>query len=193
MSGGKAATVRAVALSGPSGAGKTTLLEAMLNASGRLPRRGSVSQGTSVGDATEEARARGLSTELNVAGFDYLGDRFVVLDCPGSVDFAAEADTVLPLVDGGPRKLVHGVFGTLMRAQARLPHIPTLPAPVAERWRANWGEAAVEAAARAIAARSSQRCTRGRRAARRDSVRFPANSAEKRSCAATAAASVWRT
>ena len=99
MSGGKAATVRAVALSGPSGAGKTTLLEAMLNASGRLPRRGSVGLGTSVGDATEEARARGLSTELNVAGFDYMGDRFVVLDCPGSVDFAAEADTVLPLVD----------------------------------------------------------------------------------------------
>ncbi len=99
MSGGKAATVRAVALSGPSGAGKTTLLEAMLNASGRLPRRGSVAQGTSVGDATEEARARGLSTELNVAGFDYMGDRFVVLDCPGSVDFAGEADTVLPAVD----------------------------------------------------------------------------------------------
>ena len=48
MSGGKAATVRAVALSGPSGAGKTTLLEAMLNASGRLTRRGSVGLGTAL-------------------------------------------------------------------------------------------------------------------------------------------------
>lgn len=99
MSGGKAATVRAVALSGPSGTGKTTLLEAMLHASGRLPRKGSVGQGSSVGDASEEARARGLSTELNVAGFDYMGDRFVVMDCPGSVDFAAEGDMVLPAVD----------------------------------------------------------------------------------------------
>ena len=36
---------------------------------------------------------------MNVAGFDYLGDRYVVLDCPGSVDFASEADTVLPAVD----------------------------------------------------------------------------------------------
>jgi elongation factor G len=99
MSGGKAATVRAVALSGPSGAGKTSLLEAMLHASGTVQRKGSVSQGTSVGDGSEEARARGLSTELNVAGFDYLGDRYVILDCPGSVDFACEADTILPAVD----------------------------------------------------------------------------------------------
>jgi len=99
MDRGKAATVRAVALSGPCGAGKTSLLESMLHISERIPRKGSVSQGTSVGDATEEARARGLSTDINVAGFDYLGDRYVVLDCPGSVDFASEADTVLPAVD----------------------------------------------------------------------------------------------
>ncbi len=99
MTGGKAATVRAVALSGPCGAGKTSLLEAMLYAAGTIQRKGSVSGGTSVGDASEEARARGLSTELNVAGFDYLGDRYVVLDCPGSIDFASEADTVLPSVD----------------------------------------------------------------------------------------------
>ena len=99
MSGGKAATVRAVALRGPSGAGKTTLLESMLHVAGRVQRKGSVAQGSSVGDASEEARARGLSTEINIAGFDYLGDRFVVMDCPGSVDFAAEADMVLPVVD----------------------------------------------------------------------------------------------
>ncbi|OYX49304.1 MAG: elongation factor G [Alphaproteobacteria bacterium 32-64-14] len=99
MSGGKAATVRAVALSGPSGTGKTTLLESMLHVAGRIQRKGSVAQGTSVGDGSEEARARGLSTELNIAGFDYLGDRFVVMDCPGSVDFAAEADMVLPVAD----------------------------------------------------------------------------------------------
>lgn len=99
MNGRKASTVRAVALIGPCGSGKTTLLEAMLHAAGAIQRKGSVSQGNTVGDASAEARARGLSTELNVAGFDYLGDRYVVLDCPGSVDFAAEADAVIPAVD----------------------------------------------------------------------------------------------
>ena len=99
MSGGKVATVRAVALSGPCGTGKTTLLESMLHAAGRVQRKGSVSQGTSVGDATEEARARGLSTDLNVAGFDFMNDRYVVVDCPGSVDFLSEADAVLPAMD----------------------------------------------------------------------------------------------
>ena len=60
--------------------------------------------------------------------------------------------TVLPLVDGGPRKLVHGVFGTLIRGGATLPEAATLPAAVAARWRAAWGEEAVAAIERAIAA-----------------------------------------
>jgi len=60
--------------------------------------------------------------------------------------------TALPLVDGGPRKLVHGVLGALLRRSATLPEIPTLPAAVAARWGANWGDADVAAAARAIAA-----------------------------------------
>jgi 16S rRNA (cytosine967-C5)-methyltransferase len=59
--------------------------------------------------------------------------------------------TVLPLVDGGPRKLVHGVFGALMRGGASLPEPPTLPAAVAERWGIAWGDAMVEGTARAIA------------------------------------------
>ncbi len=51
----------------------------------------------------------------------------------------AAISTVLPLVDGGPRRLVHGVFGTAMRGGWTLPEVPALPAAVAERWRAAWG------------------------------------------------------
>lgn len=60
--------------------------------------------------------------------------------------------TVLPLVEGGPRKLLHGVFGTLMRGQAALPEVPTLPSATAARWQAAWGDDVLAAAARAIAA-----------------------------------------
>jgi 16S rRNA (cytosine967-C5)-methyltransferase len=63
----------------------------------------------------------------------------------------AAISTVLPLVDGGPRKLVHGVFSAVMRWKQALPEIPNLPEAVAERWREQWGEAVVEAAARSIA------------------------------------------
>ena len=68
----------------------------------------------------------------------------------GTAPHAAIA-TILPLVDGGPRRLVHGVFGTLMRGGARLPDIPKLPEPVELRWRNAWGDEIVDAAARLIA------------------------------------------
>jgi 16S rRNA (cytosine967-C5)-methyltransferase len=64
----------------------------------------------------------------------------------------AAISTVLPLVDGGPRKLVHGVFGTLMRQNAALPELPSLPAAVEARWTRNWGEAVAIEAARLLAA-----------------------------------------
>ena len=47
--------------------------------------------------------------------------------------------TGLPLLAGGPRRLAHGVFGTLVRQDAKLPDAPTLPPAVAVRW----GERAV--------------------------------------------------
>ena len=56
----------------------------------------------------------------------------------------AAISTVLPLVDGGPRKLVHGVFGTLMRQDAKLPEMPTLPLAVSFRWEKSWGAAVVK-------------------------------------------------
>ncbi len=57
--------------------------------------------------------------------------------------------TALPMVLGGPRRLVHGVYGSLMRQAARLPDVPTLPEAAAARW-AGWGEAALDDAARAL-------------------------------------------
>lgn len=67
----------------------------------------------------------------------------------GTPDHALVA-TALPLVDGGPRRLVHGVLGTLLRQGVPVSVAPQLPEAVEERWRAAWGDEVVEAARRAI-------------------------------------------
>jgi 16S rRNA (cytosine967-C5)-methyltransferase len=61
--------------------------------------------------------------------------------------------TALPLVDGGPRRLVHGVLGTLLRRGPPAFDAPRLPAAVEQRWSTAWGDAAVQAARRQIADR----------------------------------------
>lgn len=61
--------------------------------------------------------------------------------------------TALPLVDGGPRRLVHGVLGTLLRGSLPAATEGALPSAVAGRWTAAWGEEAVSAATRAIVRR----------------------------------------
>jgi 16S rRNA (cytosine967-C5)-methyltransferase len=71
------------------------------------------------------------------------------LDTP---DHAVVA-TALPLVDGGPRRLVHGVLGTLLRKGLAASDAPHLPAGVEERWALAWGDDAVEAARRQVAKR----------------------------------------
>lgn len=72
----------------------------------------------------------------------------LALGTPGHAAIA----TVLPLMDGGPRRLVHGVFGAVVRSGAALPDLPRLPRPVEKRWRKAWGQPAVDAARAAIAA-----------------------------------------
>jgi elongation factor G len=63
----------------------------MLFAAGAIGRKGSVADGTTVGDGSAEARARQMSTEVSAAGFAYQGLDFTVLDCPGSIEFVQEA------------------------------------------------------------------------------------------------------
>src|SRR4029078_7836598 len=58
--------------------------------------------------------------------------------------------TALPLVDGGPRRLVHGVLGTLLRRGVPVNDAPRLPDEVEDRWRSSWDDGAVQAARRQI-------------------------------------------
>jgi len=90
---------RAIALVGPHGGGKTSLLESFALITGAATRKGAVADGSSLGDASAEARAHGLSVCANVLSTHYLGEDFTFIDCPGSIEFLAETLAILPGID----------------------------------------------------------------------------------------------
>ncbi len=91
---------RNIALVGTYGSGKTTLVESILFVTGATTRKGSVTDGNSVGDSTPEARQRHMTVELNVASTRYSDIEFTFLDCPGSVELQQETNHALMGVDG---------------------------------------------------------------------------------------------
>jgi elongation factor G len=97
--GQPARSARCIALVGPYLSGKTTLLEAILARTGAITRQGSMAGQNRVGDASEEARHHGMSVELNAATVEFLGDSFTFLDCPGSIEFQADASHALTACD----------------------------------------------------------------------------------------------
>jgi elongation factor G len=99
MSGRNPSAPRCAAIVGPYLSGKTTLLESLLHACGTLPRKGSIKEGNTVGDASPEARARSMSTEVSVASAEFLGEQWHFLDCPGSVEFAHDTYAALMVAD----------------------------------------------------------------------------------------------
>ncbi len=92
-------SARCIALVGPYLSGKTTLFEALLARTGAIARQGTVTDRTTVGDASPEARAHAMSVEMTVADTTYLGDAFTFLDLPGSVEFQCDALAALAAVD----------------------------------------------------------------------------------------------
>lgn len=96
---GEPRTRRCIALVGPFLSGKTTLLEAILQRTGGLQRLGRVADGTSLGDASPEARAHTMGVELNIVDTTFLDDAFTFIDCPGSVEFHHDALGALSVCD----------------------------------------------------------------------------------------------
>ena len=90
---------RCIALVGPFQSGKTTLLEAILARTGAIQRQGTVDTGTTVGDASKEARQHKMSVELTVATTNFMGDSYTFIDCPGSIEFIHDMRAALPAVD----------------------------------------------------------------------------------------------
>jgi elongation factor G len=84
---------------GPFQSGKTTLLEAILARTGAVQRQGTVDAGTTVGDASKEARHHKMSVEATFATTTFMGDNYTFVDCPGSIEFIQDMRSVLPAVD----------------------------------------------------------------------------------------------
>ncbi len=68
--------------------------------------------------------------------------QLLILKSPGH----AVVSTALPLVAGGPRRLVHAILSRAQKEEWQLPDRATLPLPTAERWAEEWNLAMVEAA-----------------------------------------------
>jgi elongation factor G len=93
------ARIRNVVLVGHTGAGKTTLVEALLAATGTIPRAGRVEDGTTVSDFDEAELRQQRSVSLALAPLEHAGVKVNLLDVPGYADFVGDLRAGLRAAD----------------------------------------------------------------------------------------------
>lgn len=93
------ADVRNICLVGSGGAGKTTLTEKLLYSAGAIKRAGTVEEGNTVSDFSEEERHHKHSLQPSFVHFDYEGHEVHLIDTPGLVDFIGHAIACFPAVE----------------------------------------------------------------------------------------------
>jgi elongation factor G len=82
-------------------AGKTTTTERVLYYTGKTYRIGSVDDGTTVTDWMEQERERGITIVSAAVSAEWKGHLINIIDTPGHIDFTAEVQRSLRVLDGG--------------------------------------------------------------------------------------------
>jgi elongation factor G len=98
-------------------AGKTTATEMILHHTGRTYKVGSVDEGTAVMDWMEQERERGITITSAATTCHWREHRINIIDTPGHVDFTAEVERSLRVLDGGV-VIFDGVAGVEAQSEA---------------------------------------------------------------------------
>jgi len=93
------ADIRNIALVGQTGAGKTLLAERLLFATGTIDRMGSIEDGTTFSDWSDEEKHHKHSLRTSMLHFDHEGHMVNMIDTPGLADFSGLAISVFPAVE----------------------------------------------------------------------------------------------
>ena len=81
-------------------AGKTTVTEGLLYKSGAINKAGRVDRGTTIADSMRLERDRGLPIRASTVSFNYNDTKVNIIDTPGNMDFIAEVERTLRVLDG---------------------------------------------------------------------------------------------
>ncbi len=81
-------------------AGKTSITESLLHHSGATKALGSVDKGSAITDGLSMEKDRGISIKSSSVNFSWQNTEFQLVDTPGHIDFAAEVDRSLSILDG---------------------------------------------------------------------------------------------
>lgn len=111
-------------------AGKTTVTEQILYKSGMLKSLGRVDDGNTATDSMQVEKERGITVRAATVAFEWQGQRIQLLDTPGHMDFIAEVERSLSVLDGAilvvsAREGVQAQTKVIFEALKRL-NIPTI-------------------------------------------------------------------